>query len=129
MKVERLPEGKARVYLRKAQEFARAMDAAVARRDWNAVGLNAVHAVISAVDAVTTSRLGQRSRSTEHLDAVGLLERTGIPDAHERASQALKVLEQKNLVEYEAREFEEEEAQSAALRARRFLAWAESQLP
>lgn len=66
MKTEPLPKAKARAYLQKAREFSRATDRASETGDWNAVGLNAVHTVISALDALTTYYLQERSKSRDH---------------------------------------------------------------
>jgi len=128
MRVERLGKEKFRVYLRKATEFERTMEKAVEAGDWNAVGLNGVHAVISAADAMTCFFLGERSRGEDHEDVVGLLERVPLPDAKDRAEQVLKVLRVKNLVEYEARDFGAREATELAKRVRRIVAWAKEQL-
>lgn len=124
LRVEKLPRETFRPYLKKAEAFQRTMEKAAAAGDWNAVGLNAVHAVISASDAVTTFYLGERSRGEDHNDAAQLLRRLPLEEAGERAEHALKVLRAKNLVEYEAREFEAREALAVMKRTTRFVGWA-----
>jgi len=126
MRVQRIPEHRSRTYLKKAHEFLRAAEAARARQDWNAAGLGAVHAGISAVDAVTTWTLGQRSRDVDHENASQLLRRTDLADADERAEQFVRLIRDKNVIEYEARDYEGREAEAATNRAQRLVAWAQA---
>ncbi len=126
MRVKRLPARKSHVYLRKSTEFLRAAEASLSGGDWNAAGLGAVHAGISAVDAVTTWMLGERSRDADHERSSQLVRRTGLDDADDRAEQFVRLIRDKNLIEYEAREYEAHEAEVATKRARRLVAWADS---
>lgn len=93
------------------------------RGNWNAVGLNAVHTVISAADAIVSFHIGERSSSEDHRDAADLLAGLDVADAPEKSKQATQVLDVKDLVEYQARDFEPKEAAAAASRATRFLEW------
>lgn len=129
MRTQRLSPDKYRVYRKKAQEFARAMEEAAKAGAWNAAGLNAVHAVISAMDAVTTQRLGERARADDHAEAAELLRRVPVEGAGDHADKARSVLRMKNLVEYEARDVTRSEAELLLKRARRMLAWAWAALP
>lgn len=117
-----------RVYLRKAVEFHRSMRAAEARGDWNAVGLNAVHTVISAADAIVAMHTHERSSSEDHGEAVDLLRELPYPGASPKADQAAEVLNAKDLVEYQARDFEPKEAVATARRTDRFLEWVQETL-
>lgn len=112
-----------RVYLRKAEEFHRIMADAEDRSDWNGVGLTAVHTVISAADALVPRFTSQRSSSEDHGDAVDLLRELNVPSISEKANQAAEVLRVKDLVEYQARDFEAKEAVATARKADRFLEW------
>lgn len=118
-----------KTYFKKAQEFLRASESALELGDWDAVGLNAVHAAISAADALLAYYGGVRSTGDSHHDVAGLL-RQYIKDEHLGARiQALsKVLAYKNLSAYEDREVTEAEGRDAAKLARRFLDWAQSRL-
>lgn len=116
------------MYLKKAAEFERAMQDAVDRKDWNAAGLNAVHAVISAADAMTTFYLGERSAGDSHLDVVDLLRQLPLPDAGEKAQQAFHVIHEKNVVEYEDIDFDAKTAERIEKQAARFHEWARSKL-
>lgn len=111
-------------YLKKAQQFSRAMVDSLDKEDWDASGLNAVHCAISANDAVTR---GIRSASLKHDDSVTLLEATvDIPGVKSAASQLKLLIAKKNLIEYEERMFKESEARDAVKNASRFLSWAEN---
>lgn len=125
MRTEKLAPAKAEVYLRKAQEFARLMDDAGAREDWNALGLAAVHTGISSVDAVTTWFLKERSSDADHEAAAHLIRRVPLADALDRAEQFEQLIRSKDAVEYEARWFGAKEGRANAQRAKRLLAWAE----
>ena len=54
------------IYLKKAQEFLRASESSIKFGDWDAVGLNAVHAAISAADALLVYYGGLRSTGESH---------------------------------------------------------------
>ncbi len=113
-------------YLRKSQQFSRAMHEALKKGDWDAVGLNAVHCALSSNDAVLVTVKGIRSSSARHADAAELLElRVKVPGVKAAASQLKRLIAKKNLIEYEERMFRESEAREAAKNAERFLDWAE----
>lgn len=116
------------VYLKKAAEFERAMEDAASRKDWNAVGLNAVHVVISAADAMTTFYLGERSAGDSHLDVVDLVRQLPLEDAKERARQAFAVLNEKNVIEYEDADFDAASAGRVQKQTTRFHAWVRAKL-
>lgn len=128
IKTQKLDRSQAGIYLRKAEEFLLAAKEASSRDDWNAVGLGAVHAVISACDAVTTAKLGIRSRDSDHEQAADLVRQVPSPEAPKKAEQALQVLQVKNQVEYEARLFEKKEALVASRQAERLVAWVRREL-
>lgn len=116
-------------YLRKAQEFMRAAKSSLDSRDWDAVGLNAVHAAISAADALLVYYGGVRSTGDSHHDVAGLLRQHIKDDQLGSKVQTLsKVLAYKNLAAYEDREVTEAEGRDAEKLARRFLEWAQSRL-
>ncbi|MBI4393106.1 MAG: hypothetical protein HY556_04810 [Euryarchaeota archaeon] len=123
MKREALPRDMARVYLDRAEEFGRAMDTAAERGDWSAAGLGAIHCVISGLDAITTTYVGARSRGPDHLDVLDLLKEANLQDAATPMRQARRVLEMKNVVEYEARRLSEAEGRTLRRDATRVLHW------
>jgi HEPN domain-containing protein len=88
--------------------------------------LNAIHSGISAADAVTIARGGERSTDPDHHRAADLLERlsAGSEGARTRARQLRMLIEKKNSVEYEGRRASASEATQAVERAERIVTWA-----
>lgn len=93
--------GDARRYLTKATEFVESAKAEFVAGRWTAAGLAAVHAGISAADAVTASRAGCVSSSDDHIAVIGLLRECvpGIPATTER--QLVGLISAKNTIEYD----------------------------
>ena len=116
-------------YRKKAQEFMRSSESALRAEDWNAAGLNAVHAAISAADALLVYFGGVRSTGDSHHDVSGLLQQHLKDDQLSSKIQSLsKVLNYKNAAAYEVRELTEAEGRDAEKLARRFLDWALTRL-
>jgi hypothetical protein len=107
----------------RAREFAQQMDRAAALRAWNTVGLLGVHCVISACDALTVQRAGQRWSGQDHAGVIGMVSSLHLPNSSPSLRQVSNVLDQKNRVEYEAREFTAKEAEEIRQNASRVLAW------
>ncbi|MCI4351815.1 MAG: hypothetical protein L3K14_00270 [Thermoplasmata archaeon] len=122
-RVSSLPKSTAAVYLRKASDFARSMEAAVSDRNFDAAGLAGIHAVISACDALTVTRLGLRSTAQDHSEVLKLLVRCNVPTG--LLTQVRATLAVKNRVEYEARQLSEEEAYRLRIQVRRVLEFVE----
>lgn len=118
-------------YLIKAEQFFETAQEAYGGENWNAVSLNAVHAAISANDAITVYLKRIRSASEKHSDAVDLLLNVfhNNEEAREFSSHLLWLLNRKNIVEYEARLFYKKEAEDSIKHAERFLRWVKSHLP
>ena len=84
-RIEALPKSRYRVYLKRALEFAGQMDRAASDEAWNAVGLLGVHSVISACDALTVGRAGQRWSGQDHARRSGSCDfpgNTGLRTSH-----------------------------------------------
>ena len=132
-----MPEGKTRkvsrrdahAFLSKAERFLRTMEKAVEAGDWDAVGLNAVHSVISAADAVTAFRAGFRSAEQDHKMLADVLEDVVGEGASKSVRHLKAVLAKKNAIEYEQRRLTPKEAADVAEQARRFVSWAREKLP
>lgn len=127
-RTEVLPKARYSIYLARAREFARQMDRAAADRAWNSVGLLGVHCVISLCDALTVQRAGQRWSGQDHAGVVGMVKSLDLPKSDVVLRQIAQVLERKNRVEYEAREFTEREAEEVREQASRILRWVSSEL-
>jgi hypothetical protein len=117
-------------FLKKADEFYEMMQQSLMKEKWNAAGLNAIHAGISANDALLTFHFGLRSISPKHDDAVKLLISMMTRDETEKKAKHLRrLISDKNLVEYDGRLLSRREAESLAKHAERFLVWVRSLLP
>ena len=119
----------ARLYYGKAVEFLESADAALREERWDAAGLAAIHAGISASDAVLAYRGGVRSAGQDHRSAVDLLLQVLGPAATTASRHMKRLVDKKNLVEYEQRRLTHQEALDLAEHARRFIRWAATQLP
>jgi len=115
-------------YFKKAKEFAAAMEAALAEKHWNAAALNAVHAAISAGDALLAAFVGLRSADQDHRQIVALLSDHLGEVGAQAAKHVQRVIARKNLVEYEERLIRPSEAQQAVEHVRRLLELVERQL-
>ncbi len=111
-------------FLAKAEEFLQG--AKVALNDHpNASATLAVHAVISACDAICAKFLQRRHAGSDHMLAVEMLNELPIDkdEVRPKARQAARVLSKKNLAEYEDRTIGSEEARDMIKDTERFLAW------
>jgi HEPN domain-containing protein len=119
----------AHAFLLKAEQFLRTMEKAAESGDADAVGLNAVHSVISAADAVTAFRAGFRSAEQDHRMLADVLEDVVGESASKSIRHLKTVLAKKNAIEYEQRRLTPREAADVAEHARRFMSWAREKLP
>lgn len=113
-------------HLAKAQQFLDVARVALRDQLCDAAMLNAIHAGISAADAVTITIIGERSADPDHQRAVNLLEEAGGDSevVRARARQLRMLIQKKNAVEYESRRASLDEAAHAVERAERVVAWA-----
>ncbi len=120
------PRAEARLYLAKAKQFSTEATAAVKGARSDAAMLNAVHAAISATDAVCVALAGRRSADPDHQRAADLLQEIGgkSKDVTNSVKQVRMLLAKKNVVEYESRQASSREATEAVKRASRFVDWA-----
>lgn len=117
-------------YLEKGRQFFSAMSMCLEDKEWDAVLLNGTHAVISTNDALCVYKLGKRSSSKIHQDAMTLLEKACPGEEGKKNSRRLsEILNLKHQVEYEPKRFTEKEARDFVVKVERFVSWAKSQLP
>lgn len=117
-------------YLKKAEEFYATMQECFIQGKWNSAALEAIHAAISANDALTIFTRGIKCSSPRHEDAVTLLQGiTELDGAKAGAMHLLRIIKKKNVVEYEGRSFTQKEAEEITMRTERFLGWVKSILP
>src|SRR3989337_1376001 len=118
-----------RAFLAKAKDFAFMMDISLEEGKWNSAGLQAVHTVISASDAVIVYYGGVRSTEVDHREVVGLLHNIIGEKASAAGKHISRVIAKKNLVEYEERLIIQSEARDMMDHAKRFLEWVNEMLP
>ena len=126
-----MPASRYEGYLRKAKEFYQTMYSAEKAENWNAVGLNGVHCVISLIDTLLVRYAGVRSIEDDHMAVIDLLTSSTtskLNDVREKSQLARRVIAKKNLVAYENRSFLKTEALDMIKRVERFYRWAISQL-
>lgn len=122
---------KVRVYWEKSQRFAASARAAAEAGLWDPAVSAAVHAAINAIDALSMARLGRRSSSDSHEDAVDLLDEMKSDPEPTRADIAKHfraLLMVKHLAEYEARLCEANDGRQAIKHVDRALAQIETLL-
>ena len=127
-KIVRLEPAATKLYYAKAREFAEAMRNSLAAGHWDAAGLSAVHAVISAADALLAAYGGVRSAEADHRTVSRLLEETMGKAASAASRHIAFVIAKKNVIEYEQRRLTEKEARDIAEHAERFLRFASNML-
>lgn len=110
-------------YWNKAEEFYEVMKHAYKNRMWSAVGLNAVHCVISACDAVLVKSQGIRAAEDDHLRALELLAGVPIVGVEKQVTVVRRIIAKKNIIAYESREFRESEASDIFKQAERYYLW------
>ena len=113
-------------YMAKAGQFLKTAERAAAEAEHDAAMLNAIHAAISAADAVTIALAAVRSTDPDHQRAADLLQEVAGASGEIRGQvgRLRRLLSSKNLVEYEARRVKAAESLEALKRASRFVAWA-----
>jgi len=105
------------------------MDLSLEAGKWNSAGLQAVHAVISASDAVIVYYGGVRSIELDHREVVGLLHDIIGEDAATAGRHVSRVIAKKNLIEYERRSITQADSREMVEHAKRFLEWVTGILP
>ena len=131
-KTRSVSEQQVRAYLEKSGEFLRRSRASLAEEESNAASLLAVHAAISANDAVTGQYGQKRSAGEDHQKAADLLREvapTGAREWHLQANRLNRIVGKKNLVAYESRHLTSKESSWLVEQAERFVGWAKEVVP
>jgi hypothetical protein len=125
-----VPQGEATGYEAAAVQFFEAAELAGEYEYWNAAGLLYVHAAIAFADAVAIARMGEKSTSENHLDAVRLLEEStsNVKGRDEAREHLRKIIDVKNTVAYNGDTFRRADLEKLALHAGRFRVFAERML-
>lgn len=122
-------KSKFRLYLKRGEEFLRAMHTSMAAGDHMAAGGNGVQCAIALADAVTVAHRGHVAAGQGHEEAAELLRSSGAEGAGERAGQFLRVVELKYKLEYDDRAPTPKEVADLVERVVRLHRWAVGVLP
>ena len=112
------------VYQKKALHAFETMKWALENKQWPAAGREAVFTCISMSDALLAKHKKLRNVSKDHMDVVKVVS-TLLPmaDRKNQANRLKKVIQLKNLVDYESRDFTEKHALTICQNATRFYEW------
>ena len=118
-------------YLKRAEECFHAAKASFASQEWNSATINAIHAVISASDAMCIYFLGKRNASESHNEAAALFKSIRPDDEgiNTNANRIAKILSIKNMAVYEERLVFKSEAEMALRDCERSLGYVKGKLP
>jgi uncharacterized protein (UPF0332 family) len=117
-------------YLKKAGEFLSSAQDSLIKEKWNAAGLNAIHAGISATDALLVALHGIRSTSPKHDDTLKLINSlVKHKELEENIGHLRSLISMKSIVEYDQRLITQSEAVSLSKHSERLLAWVKNILP
>lgn len=99
--------------------------------EWDAVLLNGLHACISITDAVLVFQSGIRSISSNHQDAVRLLNQSLEKDVeiNKQTARLSQIIDEKNKVAYESKLYNEKETKKFRDQVIRYFDWAITKLP
>ena len=131
MRTKSIDRSKYRNYLLKSEEFLVTADDAFERARYNASVLNAVHAIISAADALLVFVKGFRHAGKRHEEAVELFS-TIFPSEAEHEKNVTRfgaILSIKNRAEYLEELLSSKDATDALRDSKRFLDYVKSKLP
>lgn len=124
-KTAQVRRAEASLFVDKAAQFLDQARAGLEANRNDAALLDAIHAAISAADAVTVALAGVRSSDPDHQRAADLLQEVaGGQEGRERGRQLRALLARKNAVEYESRKAIAKEARDGVERAGRIVEWA-----
>lgn len=119
-----IPRSESADYLQKAVEFLLGAKRGLTDDRPNGAALEAIHASISACDALTIWHLRKKARGADHLEVLRLLHE--VPNVAESKieRQVLEVLSIKGSVEYGGAGVTESRARKIVTQAERIVEWA-----
>jgi len=117
-------------FMQKAEQFLKTAAVCFKSGDYNASAANAVHACISASDALCARHLGKRASGEKHSDAVNLIKTIkSSDDFTNNAVRFGRVLAIKSLAEYEERLVFKNDSETVLKNAEKFLEFVRKNLP
>src|SRR3989338_6257817 len=110
-------------YLKKAEECYHAAKTSFEAQEWNSATISAIHACIAASDAMCIYFLGKRNASENHNEAAVLFKTIKADDEeiNTNANRVSRILDIKNMAEYEDRLVFKKEAEKILKDCERFL--------
>ncbi len=118
-------------FLKKSEECLHAAKNSLNMKEWNASAIAAIHSCIAGCDSMCVYNLGKRSLGENHNDAINLFKTIKENDAEldRNANRISRILNQKNLAEYEERLVSEKEAEKILKDCERLLQYIKTRLP
>jgi hypothetical protein len=120
VRTRRVTAAQTRTYLGKAEEFLAAARESLEGGHSLAATSLAVHAAISACDAISGARTGQRAAGADHGQAVALLAQAG-REGNDAARLLTRLMPLKNRAEYEPQDVPRASATRAVRQAERIV--------
>lgn len=129
-RIRHVDRGKAKDYLKRAEECANAMRMAFENQDWNASVINAVHCAVSTADALCIHIKGVRHAGERHNDAVSLFLSIDETDNEitSNANRLSRMLGNKSSAEYGEHLMGQTDAEIAVKDAERLLRFVKSKI-
>ncbi|MEA2004940.1 MAG: HEPN domain-containing protein [Acidobacteriota bacterium] len=118
-------------YLKRAEECYNAAQECFEKANWNASTICAIHACISACDAMCIYYLGKRHSGEKHNTAVSLFReiKDHSRNLNKNANRLNKIINIKNMAEYEERLVFKSEAEKILKSMERFFNYVRQELP
>ncbi|MGB3860993.1 MAG: HEPN domain-containing protein [Candidatus Aminicenantaceae bacterium] len=118
-------------YLKRAEECHIAAIECSKNEDWNSATICAIHACISACDAMCIYFLGKRHAGENHNNAVRLFKTIRSQDGNlnKNSNRLNRIISIKNMAEYEERLVFKSEAEKIVKDMKRFFSYVRKELP
>ena len=129
VKTKEIDKGHYLGYKKKAEHAFNTMRWALENNQWTSAGREAVFVCINMSDALLAKHKGLRNVSKDHMDVVKVVG-TILPmrDRKNQSNRLRKVIQLKNLIDYESKDFSEKSAEDICLHATRFYEWGDAYL-
>lgn len=117
-------------YLKRAEECYHAAKNSFEAQEWNAATISAIHACIAASDAMCIYFLGKRNASENHNETTALFKtiKSDDEEINTNANRISRILDIKNMAEYEDRLVFKAEAEKILKDCERFFEYVKKKL-
>ncbi len=126
-----IPKNKYEIFRKRANQYHTSMEDAYEKGNYDACTGNAVHCIISAVDAFTVMKLGRKSSVQSHNEIILLLKEARASDEAEKARACEKLYEllsMKSIAEYDDRELSKRDADRARMLCEKIHSFLEKEM-